>query len=196
MQTKLQQGDIDIDIKDRELVLDLIDYIPASIIKEDVIEKHNTGIYIQNIPKDPITGLASLDYEHAEELGYVKIDLLNLNAYQNVDSNEELQRLIEKEPMWDLLEHKEIVEKLYHIHDHFDIVQKMKPRSIDQLAMVLAVIRPGKRNLLGKSWADIEKDIWVKKEGDKYHFKKSHSVAYALLIVMQLNQLIEEAEGV
>ena len=184
-------GDIDIDLQDRDLVLDLIKHIPASIIKDDTIEKHNTGIYVEKIPTDPITGLASLDYNRAEELGYIKIDLLNLNAYENIKDNETIDRLINQEPMWELLEHKEVVEKLYHIHDHFDIVSKMKPKSVEQLAMVLAIIRPGKRHLLGKSWPEIEKEIWVKTE-DKYYFKKAHALSYALLIVMQLNQLTEQ----
>lgn len=189
-------GDIDIDIRDREEILELINHIPASIIKDDTIEKHNTGVYIQNIPKDPITGLASIDYDRAEELGYIKIDLLNLNAYKDIKSNEKIQELIDKEPTWDLLQHEEIVAKLYHIHDHFDIVNKMKPESVEQLAMVLALIRPGKRYLLGRNWTEIEKEIWVKKEGDKYSFKKAHGLAYALLIVMQMNQMIEEVSGV
>lgn len=185
-------GDIDIDLKDRDLILDLIKNTPASIIKDDTIEKHNTGVYVQQIPTDPLTGLASIDYETAEELGYIKIDLLNLNAYENINDNDQVQKLINQEPMWDLLEHKEVVEKLYHIHDHFDIVNKMKPKSVEQLAMVLAIIRPGKRQLLGKSWSEVEKEIWVKTD-DKYYFKRSHATSYALLIVMQLNQLTEQA---
>ena len=185
-------GDIDIDIQNRELILDVIDHTPASIIKESTIERHNTGVYVQKVPTDPITGLASIDYENAEELGYAKLDFLNNNAYENIKDNDHLQKLINQEPMWELLEHEEVVKRLYHIHDHFDIVKKMRPKSIEQLAMVLAIIRPGKRYLLGRSWPEVEKEIWVKSD-DKYYFKRSHATSYALLIVMQLNQLAEQA---
>lgn len=186
-------GDIDIDVQNRDQVVEILDNIPASIIKEETIEKHNTGIYVQEVPVDPITGLCSLDYERAEDLGYIKLDILNLAAYANVESSEHIDKLISQEPDWSLLQHREVVEALYHINGHYDIVDKLKPQSVDQLAMVLAIIRPGKRYLLNKTWSEIEKEVWVKKEGDKYHFKRSHSIAYATLIVMQLNQLVEES---
>lgn len=189
-------GDIDLDCSDRDQVLELINHIPASIIKDGFIEKHNTGVYVQNIPTDPITGLCSLDYKKAEELGYFKLDILNLNVYKDIRNEEHLVKLVEAAPMWELLEHKEVVEKLYHIHNHFDIVSKMKPQSIEQLAMVLALIRPGKRHLLNKSWNEIEREIWIKDDNDKYAFKKSHSFGYAHVIVMQMNLLLEEVGNV
>lgn len=192
-QQKSNVGDIDIDVFDRDQVLSVIEHVPASIIKDNTIEKHNTGVYIQNVPTDPTTGLCSLDYNVAEELGYVKLDLLNLGAYKDIKSIEHLEKLIEQEPDWSLLEHKEIVESLYHIHNHFNIVSKLKPKSVEQLAMTLAIIRPGKRHLLNKSWSEIEKEVWVKDDTDKFTFKKSHSFSYAMLIVMQLNQLVEQA---
>jgi DNA polymerase III alpha subunit len=188
-------GDIDIDVANRELLLELLDYTNASIIKENTIDKHNTGIYVQDVPVDPITGLCSINYEQAEELGYIKLDVLNMNSYQDVKDEEHLKSLLAREPMWDLLEHEEIVEQLPHIHGHFNIVNKMKPKSVEQLAMVLAIIRPGKRKLLGKSWAEVAKDVWVKHPTDKYSFKKSHATSYALLIVTQLNLLVEKLES-
>ena len=188
---KNQFGDIDLDFKDRSEILDIIKHIPASIIKDNQIEKHKTGIYVQDIPKDPITGFSSIDYEKAEELCYVKLDFLNLGAYKDITSNDHLNQLISKEPLWDLLDHQEVLDKLYQIHDHIDIVKKMRPRTIEQLAMTLAIIRPGKRHLIGKSWKHIEKEIWNKTDDGGYAFRKSHAHAYALMIVMQLN-LIEE----
>lgn len=193
MANKNKIGDIDLDVKNREEVLPLIDHTVASIIREDTIEKHNTGIYVQKIPTDPITSLASLDYERAEELGYVKLDILNNNAYADIKSEEELERLICKEPDWILLEYREIVENFYHIHDHFDIIAKLKPQSVEQLAMALAIIRPGKRHLLNKSWPEIEREVWIKTPGEKYSFKRAHATSYAMLIVMQMNQFTELA---
>jgi len=183
--------DIDIDFKDRTSILNKLHHIPASIIKDNNVARHNTGIYFHEIPVDPFTGNATLDYKKAEELGYFKIDCLNVNMYKDVESEEHLLRLIDTEPDWELFEHKEIVEQLFHIHDHFNIVSQMKPLSVEQLAMVLAIIRPAKRSLLGESWQSIQKQVWLKPVDNSYYFKKSHAMSYALAIVVQLNLLVE-----
>lgn len=183
--------DIDIDFKDRNNILNKLHHIPASIIKDNNVARHNTGIYFHEIPVDPFTGNATLDYKKAEELGYFKIDCLNVNMYKDVENEEHLQRLIDTEPDWELFQHKEIVEQLFHIHDHFNIVSLMKPLSVEQLAMVLAIIRPAKRSLLGESWQSIQKQVWLKPIDNSYYFKKSHAVSYALAIVVQLNLLVE-----
>ena len=78
MQTKFK-SDIDIDFADREQVLDLLDVTSASIIRDGKLTKHNTGVYATEIPVDPFTGFASLDYNDAEARGYVKLDFLNVN---------------------------------------------------------------------------------------------------------------------
>ena len=102
-----------------------------------------------------------------------------------------MDKLISTEPMWELLEHQEVVEQLFHINNHFDIVKQYKPKSIEQLAMILAMIRPGKRHLVGKTWAEVEADVGVKPKGNTYFFKKSHSYGYALAIIVQLNLIVE-----
>ena len=183
--------DIDIDFKDRTSILNKLHHIPSSIIKDNNVVRHNTGIYFHEIPVDPFTGNATLDYKKAEKLGYFKIDCLNVNMYKDVENEEHLQRLIDAEPDWELFEHKEIVEQLFHIHDHFNIVSQMKPQSVEQLAMVLAIIRPAKRSLLGESWQSIQKQVWLKPVDNSYYFKKSHAMSYALAIVVQLNLLVE-----
>ena len=93
--------------------------------------------------------------------------------------------------MWELFEHKEIVEQLFHINNHFEIVKQHPPKSIDQLAMILAMIRPGKRHLVGKDWKEIENNVWVRPDNETYFFKRSHSYGYALAIVVQLNLIVE-----
>ena len=65
----------------------------------------------------------------------------------------------------------------------------MQPKSIEQLAAVLAIIRPAKRQLMYKQWSDIMKEVWVKPTDGSYFFKKSHAVAYAQAIVVQMNLL-------
>ena len=42
--------DVDIDFFDRDGVLKLFKHTPASIIKDNKIEKHKTGVYFHAIP--------------------------------------------------------------------------------------------------------------------------------------------------
>ena len=179
--------DVDIDFFNREQALNLFKHTPASIIKDDIIEKHKTGVYFHDTPTDPITGHSSLDYKKAEERGYFKIDCLNVSIYKNIMSETELVELMIKEPDWDMLKDKATVDQLFHLNGHFDIVSKLEPRNIKQLAAVLAIIRPAKRHLLHKHWTDIDKEVWQRPKDGSYFFKKSHAVAYAHAIVVQMN---------
>jgi len=180
--------DVDIDFADREQVLKLVAHTAAMQKDSSKERKHNTGVYFHHVPTNPFTGLCTLDYKQAETAGWFKIDLLNVGIYSNFTSNEQIDNLLDKEPIWELLEHREVIQQLFHIHNHSDTVIRMKPRSIEQLAMVLAVIRPGKKHLIGRSWTEIEKEVWTKTE-DVYSFKKSHAIGYAAAIVLQLNQM-------
>jgi DNA polymerase III alpha subunit len=67
----------------------------------------------------------------------------------------------------------------------------MKPQSIEQLAAVLAIIRPAKRHLLGKKWDTVMKEVWLKPTDDSYYFKKAHAIAYAHAIVVHMNLICE-----
>ena len=69
----------------------------------------------------------------------------------------------------------------------------MKPKTIEQLAMVLAIIRPAKRYLLKQNWQEIESNVWNKPTDGSYYFKKAHAVAYAHAIVVQMNLICEDA---
>ena len=182
--------DVDIDFVDRDKVLKLFEHIPATIMKEDKIEKHKTGVCFHKIPKNPITGHASLDYKKAEDRGYFKIDCLNVSIYKDIKDEEQLVELMIKEPDWRILNEKCYVDELFHLNGHFNIVSKLKPQSIEQLAAVLAIIRPAKRHLLNKSWDEIMKDVWVRPTDGSYFFKKSHAVAYAQAIVVQMNLML------
>lgn len=181
--------DVDIDLADREELLKLLPHINAMKMGEKGPEKHISGVYFTKIPYNPLTNLATIDYKEAEERGYMKIDLLNMGLYRQVGSEEELNFLMNMEPNWDRLLDRGFCKKLAHIGDHFDIVKKLKPSSIEELAMVLAIIRPSKRHLLGEDWKTIEQEVWVKPEDGSYHFKKSHSIAYAHLVVLNMNLL-------
>ena len=70
----------------------------------------------------------------------------------------------------------------------------MKPKSVEELAEVLAVIRPAKRHLLNETKEKISNEVWVKPDDGSYYFKKAHAIAYALSIVVQLNLFCEQVE--
>jgi len=184
--------DIDIDFFDRDGVLKLFKHTPASIIKNGKSEKHKTGVYFHAVPEHPITGNSSLDYKKAEERGYFKIDMLNVNIYRNVKSEQELVELMIQEPDWDMLKDPKIVDSLFHLNGHFNIVSKLEPRNIEQLAAVLAIIRPAKRSLMHRDWIDIMKEVWIKPTDGSYFFKKSHAIAYAQAIVVQMNLIARD----
>jgi hypothetical protein len=187
------QSDIDIDFGDRDKILSLIRHIPASMRDEKGIKKHPTGVYITEVPYDPVTSLCALDYKEADVRNYFKFDLLNVGIYQGVRDELHLIELM-KEPNWERLKEKEFVEKLIHLNRQYNVLQRMPEpiNSIPRLAMFLAVIRPAKRSLIGRTYKDINKTVWID-ENIGYTFKKSHAVAYAQLVVVHMN-LIEEAE--
>jgi len=64
--------------------------------------------------------------------------------------------------------------------------------TIPRLAMFLAIIRPAKRHLIGRTWKDVSASIWDKVEGDGYSFKKAHAISYSQLVVVNLNLLEEQ----
>jgi len=182
--------DIDIDVVNRDKLLNLLQHTPAMINDKGRRKKHNTGVYFHEIPTDPFTGLSTVDYKEAEQQGYFKLDILNVNIYKDVKDYEHLDALLAAEPMWELLEHKDVVENLFHIHNHFDIVSKMKPSSVQQLAAVLAIIRPAKRHLIGKDWDTVFNSVWEKPTDNTYYFKKAHAISYSMAISLQLNMLV------
>ena len=188
-----KQFDIDIDFGDREAVLKLIQHTPAAILRDGAMIKHNTGVYVNPIPSDPFTGYSTIDYETAEDMGYVKLDLLNVHVYSQIRDEEHLDELIRREPLWEMLRHREFVEQLIHLGNHFDTVQKHFPDTLEKLAMILAVIRPAKRHLIGKTWREVNADVWTK-PSEGYFFKKAHAFGYAQLVWVHMNLLCELAD--
>lgn len=188
------KSDIDIDVADREKALSLLKRIDASIIRDGKITKHNTGVYFTQIPTDPVTGRASLDYEEAEERGYVKLDILNVGLYQQIRSEEHLKELMNQEPIWDLLRASDFCSQLIHIGSHYStLIQMPEPvDSIPRLAMFLAVIRPAKRHLIGKTWREVAETVWEKPTDNSYYFKKAHAVGYAHLVAVNMNLICEQ----
>ena len=179
--------DIDIDFADRNEVLAKLKH---RLAKLDNGKKHNTGVYVTEIPHNPVDGLSTLDYETAEDRGYFKLDFLNVNIYEKIKDEEHLKELMNKEPTWELLEEKDFCDLVFHVSGHHNLLKKLKPKNIEQLAAVLAIIRPAKRHLQDSDWEAIFKEVWIKPE-EGYFFKKAHAVAYAHAIVVHMNLICE-----
>ncbi len=184
--------DIDIDFADRSKALDKFKHVVAAIGDNGTFKKHNTGVYCTPIPYNPFTGLSTIDYKEAEDRGYFKIDFLNVSVYEGVKDRQHLKQLMETEPLWDLLEQDDFTDLLFHVNGHGSLLRQMKPSSIEELAMCLALIRPAKKHLIGKTWTEIGTEIWTKPENGDYYFKKAHAIAYAHVVVVQMNLICED----
>ncbi len=184
--------DIDIDFLDRDIALSHFKHVRASRIDDGKLVKHNTGVYLHEVPVNPIENLCEVPYDKADDEDYFKVDFLNVGLYKGVKNEEHLISLMNTEPLWDLLEQEDFVNLLFHVNGHVNILRQMKPTSIEQLAAVLAIIRPAKRHLIGSSWDEVMADVWKKPGNDEYYFKKSHATAYAVAIVVQMNMICEQ----
>jgi hypothetical protein len=190
-------SDVDIDLGDRSKALALIKHTPAGIIRDGQLTRHNTGVYVTGIPVDPFIGCASIDYKVAESRGYIKLDLLNVNVYSHVTSNQHLDELMNTEPPWDKLYDPEFCSKLIHIGSHYKTLISMPEavNSIERMAMFLAVIRPAKRYLIGEKWEKVSHSVWNAMDDNSYYFKKAHGIAYSYLVAVHMNLLSEQGMG-
>jgi len=114
---------------------------------------------------------------------------LHLSVYDHFQSREEIEALLELEPDWGLLQIPSEQVKLFQLSKHGELLSAVKPRSTEELADCLALIRPGKRQLLKLYLVQREatRRILYARDESGYSFKKSHAIAYALVIVLQLH---------
>lgn len=164
--------------------------IPASMVKKGELSKHPCGHYFQAIPIDPVTGLAAIPYGQAAEFGYFKIDFLHLSLLDNFSSKQEIRDLLKIDPDWSLLTDPAVVPKLFQLHRNYALLSRVRPRSVQEIADCIALIRPGKRDYLEPYLLDRDKVrpyLYRLEEDNKSSFKKSHSIAYALTVVLQLH---------
>lgn len=182
--------DIDIDFADRLKALAGLTHVPAMRNEHGRKIRHPSGVYFQAVPVDPFTNLCAFDFNEAAELGYFKIDFLNNSLYEGVRDEDHLDELLNREPPWEAFEDVDFVQELAHIRDHFGIVKSIRPKNIEDLAVVLALIRPGKKHLRFQPREVIDREIW-EPGTDGYTFKRAHAIAFAASIVVQLNLMIE-----
>lgn len=165
--------------------------IAASQVRNGELVKHACGHYFQTMPIDTHTGLAAIPYEEAEACGFFKIDFLHLHGIlENFESKAEIRELIKHAPRWTLLQDAHQVEKLFQLKKHADLLKRIKPTSVEELADCIALIRPGKKYMIDRyaSSADrksLRKELYSKV--DQPYYKKSHAISYALTIVLQLH---------
>lgn len=183
-------ADIDIDLGDRTQLLKLIQHTPARQLHQGQVRRHNSGIYVTEIPRDPINGCAALDYEEAESRGYFKIDLLNMSVYQLVKDPIHYEKLLAQEPNWQRLwTDNDWAASIVHVGNYTDLLKAMKPDSIVRMAAFISIIRPGKAHLQRKPWEEVFATVWDGDDSRGYTFKKSHALGYAHLVALHMNLL-------
>jgi hypothetical protein len=181
-------ADIDLDLADRNQLLELIRATPARQMHQGQVRRHNSGVYVTDIPYDPVNECAAIDYETAEERGYFKIDLLNMSVYQLVKTPEHYQEMLAKEPPWSRLwTDPDWAKQLVHVGNYTDLLATMKPDSITRMAAFIAIIRPGKAHLQNRPWAEVFDSVWDGDSSRGFVFKHSHSISYAALVALHMN---------
>lgn len=185
-------ADVDIDFADRKQILDLIKHIPARQENNGEVRKHNSGVFVTDIPLDPINECSSIDYRKAETRGYFKIDFLNQSVYELITDQAHYDAMLSKEPNWNLLLDPEFCKRVVHIGNYTDLVQEMRPDSIPRMAAFIAIIRPGKAHLQRQPWETVFASVWDGDDSRGFVFKKSHSISYARLVALHINLLEEQ----
>jgi hypothetical protein len=183
-------ADIDIDLGDRQQVLKLIKHIPARQEQDTRVRNHNSGVYVTDIPYDPVHQCAAIDYNEAEQRGYFKIDFLNMSVYNLIKTPEEYEALLAQDPPWERLwTDPEWAKKLVHVGDYTDLLKSMKPDSIPRMAAFISIIRPGKAHLQNQPWDQVFASVWDGDSSRGFTFKKSHAISYAVLVALHMRIL-------
>lgn len=186
-------ADIDLDFADRDQVLALIPHVPARLNAEG--RRHNSGVYVTDIPTDPVNRCAAIDYEIAEQRGYFKLDFLNMSVYQLVRDPAHYQQMLDQQPPWSKLWiDTDWASQLVHVGGYTDLLASMRPDSIPRMAAFISVIRPGKAHLQNQPWERVFESVWDGDSSRGYVFKQSHAISYAALVALHMNLLAHVAD--
>ena len=190
-------ADIDIDVPDRTAVLKLIEHTAARQLHQGQVRRHNSGIYVTDIPRDIPNGCAAIDYESAEQRGYFKIDLLNMSVYQLIRDPAQYAAMLAATPPWSRLwTDTAWTSQLVHVGQYSKLLESMKPDNIQRLAAFISIIRPGKAHLQNRPWTEVFASVWDGDDSKGYTFKKSHSISYAALVALHMNLLTQDVAQV
>jgi hypothetical protein len=188
-------ADIDLDLADREQLMNLIKCTPARQLHQGQVRRHNSGVYVTNIPYDPVNNCSAIDYEQAEQLGYFKIDLLNMSVYQLVKTPEHYETMLAQEPSWSQLwTDAEWAKQLVHVGNYTELLSSMRPDSIPRMAAFISIIRPGKAHLQNRPWAEVFESVWDGDDSKGFVFKHAHAIGYAALVALHMNLLNQPVE--
>ena len=189
-------ADIDIDLADRDQLLRLIKPTAARQVTQGQVRRHNSGVHVTDIPRDPVNACAAIDYETAEQLGYFKIDLLNMTVYQLIQSPEHYKQVLAQDPPWSRLwTDTEWATQLVHIGNYTELLKSMRPDSIPRMAAFISIIRPGKAHLQNQPWDQVFESVWDGDSSRGFVFKKSHALGYSKLVTLHMNLINTPNQG-
>lgn len=207
----MKNSDLDLDIPSIES-LRIRERLPKASIKNQKgdLQPHASGVYFyKNLPT--FEGMSVIDYKQMEQADFQKIDILN-NTFLDDITVESFSEFIEKinsedidwKSLWDY-------ENPYQLSNYPAILREFKVSSVLDVAIVLAIIRPGaiqqydklKKNIhtdallknKTNEFYDLLKDTYgipvfddqFKKMGfddGKYRYKKPHAIGYAYVLLV------------
>ncbi len=166
--------------------------------EKQTLVPHPSGYFLrsadltgEDVPVDPESGLSALSSDEGEQLGFFKVDLLTNTSYDKFRTKQEVLDAMSTEGFdWGVFLDKEIVESLPHINKSYSLIRQLQPQSVEDLADALALIRPGKIELFDdylKNKAKTRLRLYKRPSNGGMYFKKSHAVAYAVMIIVVIN---------
>ena len=207
----MKLSDLDLDIPSTQS-----DQIKNGLIRGSILndrgdtQPHPAGVYFyKSIPS--FDGLSIIDYKSMEEKEYQKIDILN-NTYLDGINSDELNQFvsiiesggIDWKSLWEY-------EEPYQLSKYPGILREFKVSSVMDIAIVIALIRPGSVQNYDKMKKFIHTDALLKnkseeiqeilketygipvfdeqfkklgKDDGKYRYKKPHSVGYSYVLLI------------
>lgn len=204
-------SDLDLDIPAKESETIRKGLLRATVLNEKgEYQPHPAGVYFyKSVPS--FDGLCVLDYKTMEKNHFQKIDILN-NSYLDDISSTELDKYITK------IENEDIdwsrlwkYEHTYQLGKYPGILREFKVGSVMDVAIVLALIRPGSLGNYDKMRTYIHTDKLLKnkspeaqeilketygipvfaeqfkllgKHDGKYRYKKPHSIGYSYVLLI------------
>lgn len=204
-------SDLDLDIPSMDSTKIRLGLIRARVKSEKGgFQPHPAGVYFyKNIPS--YESFSILDYKEMEQHNYQKIDILNNTYLDNItadDMNNFVKKIENEDIDWKLLWS---YTETYQLSKYPGILREFKVSSVLDIAIVLAIIRPGSiknydkmktyihTNVILDKKSDSEKDILRETYGipvfdeqfkalglndDNYRYKKPHSLGYAYVLLI------------
>lgn len=214
-------ADVDLDVGDREKAFTIFPKaVRASVLHTDnktpdfpKLRPHPDGFYFQYVPVDAETGLSAFPYKQAEDFGYGKVDILSMHVYSMIESEEKLKELMNAPVDWNwfiderFFKNEDPSYQIAHLASWYWLCKMYPPKSVEDLATLIALKLPAKNYMIPKSagagqkytWEQITERIWGKRDDEpkcnSKPFKKSHAVAYALLVVIHAQLIAKHLES-